>query len=166
MQRLSISPAKSDAFVDFEAEKRKQAAKAERATAKRIREFHRTISGAVFVGTVRYTGKGRSSYDDSVDGEGAKKGDALLTPHRGIQVTDIRPQDFSLAVSPPRSTKAMHFQTFANFYNQNGMECYFDVFMKRVPLDGSEITFFATPAGEKEDEYVAVACNIVRKIAE
>jgi hypothetical protein len=39
------------------------------------------------------------------------------------------------------------------------LECFFDVFLKDIPVEGTKVSFFAKPTGEN-GEYVAVACNV------
>ena len=114
---------------------------------RKIRKFHKAISGAVFYGTVRY----------------ANAEMEICTGGVRNYVTNIQPKN---PPKSPNSPKHAHFAKFAEFYNDadknTPLECFFDVFMKQVPAEGARITFLARPSGE-EGNYLALGCNIAKQ---
>lgn len=160
--RLTISSPRSDPFEAYEADRRKRERKQQKEVEKRIRNFHATVTGAVFIGTVVHcpTDRHQTSILSDVGAEGEVRnystdGNSSITYRVGV--TDIAPRHSP----PPKSAKAQHYEAFTSYYNQNDtLECYFDVFMKSIPREGARVSFIVTPTGE-DDAYVAVACNII-----
>lgn len=162
--RLTISSPRSNPFEAYEADKRKRERKQQKVVEKRIRDFHATVTGAVFIGTVVHysnggnttsahldvnaeaTNNNKMAYDAELNGSAYRVG-----------VTNIAPRS-----PPPRgSAKAQHYEAFTSYYNQKEtLECFFDVFMKSVPREGAQVSFIVTPTGQ-DDAYVAVACNVI-----
>lgn len=166
LSRFSLSPhSGSDPFEAYEAERKKRERKARKETEKKVAAFHSDITGAVFVGTVKFC-PDEATDSPSLAGpstEKDKEGDSktsIVTERIRIGIVDIKPKD-----SPgSKSRRHDHFTTFASYYNdyeKNGavLECFFDVFLRDVPREGTRVLFFAKPTGEN-GEYVAVACNV------
>lgn len=166
ISRFSLSPGgKSDPFEAYEAQQRKRERKEHKKTEKKAAAFHSDIMGAVFVGTVKFFPElepevSYASISKGNEVAGAKEQSGAGEEHIRIGIVDIKPKD----APSSKSQRHDHFSTFASYYNdyeKNGaiLECFFDVFLKDVPRQGTKITFFAKPAGEN-GEYVAVACNV------
>lgn len=120
------------------------------------------MTGAVFIGTVVHYPSDTPS--TSTDRRGSSEDDSRNhTRHYNaystykVGVANIVPR----SPPPPKSAKAQHYEAFTSYYNENStLECFFDVFMKSIPREGARVSFIVTPTGE-DDEYVAVACNII-----
>ena len=54
LSRFSLTPPKSDPFEQLEAERQKRESKHRKRTEKKVAAFHSDITGAVFVGTVKF----------------------------------------------------------------------------------------------------------------
>lgn len=157
--RLSISSPRSSSFEGLQAERRRQERKQQKIVDKRIRDFHATVTGAVFIGTIVHLpvrGSCTALLPSDIECKGGNKSTPRSSTYE-VGVTDITPRN----PPPPKSSKAQHYDAFTFFYNQSGtLECFFDVFMKAIPREGARVSFIVTPTGE-DDEYVAVACNII-----
>ena len=169
LSRFSLTPPKSDPFEQLEAERQKRESKHRKRTEKKVAAFHSDITGAVFVGTVKFFPEpGVELPSAPIETEKGKENDFVQVVDRPVVVAermrigieDIKPKD----APNSKSQRHAHFETFASYYNdydRNGMvlECFFDVFLKDIPREGTPVSFFAKPTGEN-GEYVAVACNV------
>ena len=150
LSRLSVLPSISDPLEHQRLERQKHAALERKTVRLKIAEFHATVTGAVFYGTVKYAS-------------------GLVQERTGgvkHYLVDISPKH---PPASPKSPKHAHFANFANFYNnvdENApLECFFDVFLKKCPAEDARITFLARPT-EEEGNYWALACNIVRQASQ